>query len=284
MTLKINLKSFVSSLTLVVGLCALSGAASAEQIQEYPSEKDWTISAGAVSIYGPAFEGSDDYTLSAMPDVRIKYKEDFFASIPEGIGYNVITRARGEDGWKVGPIAKVNFGRDEDGEGTFTISGDTDALRGMGDVDTTFELGGFADYQWNVLQSRLELRQGVGGHEGVVADAQVNYSDSLGPIRFGAGPRLKWASADYNQTYFGVDAAQSARTGLARYEADAGIVSYGVGASGMMPVTDSISMVAFAGYDRLGDQAKDSSFIEERGDENQMSIGLGVSYRFGFAH
>jgi outer membrane scaffolding protein for murein synthesis (MipA/OmpV family) len=43
-----------------------------------------------------------------------------------------------------------------------------------------------------------------------------------------------------------------------------------------------INLRSFAGYDRLGDAAKDSSLIQERGEENQMSVGLGVSYRFGF--
>ncbi len=253
-----------------------------EQAQGRPPQQDWTISAGAASLYAPAFTGSKDYNLSVMPDLRVQYKDRLFASVPEGLGYNVVTRAPGQNGWKIGPLAKVEFGRDEDGENAFTLDGGTNALRGMGDIDATLEVGGFVDYRWGVVQSRLELRQGFGGHEGFVADANLNYADNVGPVRFSVGPRLTYASQDYNQTYFGINAAQSAGTGLAQYNADGGLVSYGFGAFAMMPLAQALSLTAFGGYDWLGDEAADSPLVRQRGDDQQLSLGLGLSYRFGF--
>ena len=279
---KISASLSARALPAVFFFCAVTPLAAHADERRGPPETNWTVSVGAAALYAPAFEGSDDYTVTAVPDVRVKYKEDFFASIPEGIGYNVITRERGEDGWKVGPLAKLKFGRDEDGEGPFTVSGDTDDLRGMSDVDTAIEIGGFADYQWRNVQSRVEFRQGMGGHEGFIASAQMNYTGNAGPVRFGAGPRITWASADYNQTYFGIDARQSARTGLAAYDPDGGIASYGVGGFAAMPLTDSVSLTAFAGYDRLGEQAADSPLVEERGSDDAVTAGIGVSYRFGW--
>lgn len=244
--------------------------------------KDWTFSVGAASLLTPAYQGSDNYAVMAVPDLRLKYKNRFFASIPEGVGYNILARDPGQSGWKVGPITKIQFSRDENGQGPFIITGETNDLDGMGEVDTAFEVGGFIDYQWQKLQTRLEVRQGFGGHEGVVADLELNYRGRLGDGFFAVGPRMTWASADYNQTYFGVDATQAAATGLAQYNAGSGIASYGVGGFALIPLRDKVTLTAFAGYDRLADEVADSSFIRERGTANQLTVGLGVSYAFNF--
>lgn len=242
------------------------------QAQQKP-DNDWNVTIGAAGFYAPKFLGSKDYGLVPIPDVKVEYKDRFFASVFEGIGYNVIN----SNGWRAGPIAKYALGRDQD---------DDNALRGLGDVDGTFELGGFVEYTYDPFSAKLEIRQGLNGHEGMVGEASLNYSnsvDALGrPLMFSIGPRLNFASADYNNAFFGIDGTQSARSGLARYAADGGIVSYGVGGFVMMPITDSISVSAFGGYDRLSGEATDSPLIKERGSENQFMIGLAVSYQFGW--
>lgn len=243
-------------------------------------KKHWTLSVGAATLFTPAYQGSDNYTVMAVPDLRLKYKDRFFASVSQGVGYNVLTRVSGQDGWKVGPIAKFDFGRDEDGQGPFIIVGDTDDLIGMGEIDETVELGGFVDYQWQMLQTRLEVRQGFGGHKGVVAELNLNYQGRLGDGYYAFGPRITWASEDYNQTYFGVNATQAAATGLAQYNAGNGVTSYGLGGFVYKPITDKVSFTSFASYNRLGEEAADSAFIRERGTANQFMAGMGISYAF----
>lgn len=240
---------------------------------------DWRINVGLGAVYSPVYEGADEYGLSVFPDVRVNYKDEFFASVPEGVGYNVINK----NGWKAGPIAKVKFGRDEDDGGSiFRISGETDDLRGMGDVDDTLELGGFAQYSYQQWISRLELRQGVGGHESWVSDASVKYTGAHKDIRYSVGPKLTLAGADYVNTYYGIDGGQSLNTGLPTHDADGGLVSYGIGASAMMPVAKKTSLTVFGGYDRLAGDAGDSPLVEERGTKNQFMVGVGVGYQFGY--
>lgn len=260
---------------------SLASAAHAQATERRsPAPKtDWAITVGAAPVYAPVFQGAKEYGFSVFPDVRVNYKDDFFASVPEGMGYNIINNG----GWKIGPLAKIRFGREEGTGGSpFLISGESNALRGLGNVETAGEIGGFAQYSYEKIRTRVELRQGFGGHEGVVGDANVSYVDRAGPLSYSIGPRLSYGSADFMNTYYGINATQSARSGLARYDADGGINSYGIGGSATMPIDDSMAVTLFAGYDRMGEQAADSSLIRERGNPNQMTVGLAFGYRFGW--
>jgi outer membrane protein len=234
-------------------------------------------------IYAPAFLGSDDYQLSGYPDIKVEYKDLFFASVGDGIGYNFINNY----GWRVGPIAKYAFKRKEDGESDFRISGDeTNALRGLGDVDGTIELGGYAEYSFEPFSYKVELRQGVNGHEGMIGEMSLNYAGAIKnmgpPVFFAIGPQLKFADSDYNNAYFGINQTQSANSGLARYSADNGLVSYGFGGFASLPVGDKISLSMFGGYERLGSEVADSPLVQERGNENQFAAGLNLSYKFSY--
>ena len=77
----------------------------------------------------------------------------------------------------VGPIVRVDFGRDEDGNGVFCIVGErTNALVGFGDVDATIEFGGFVDYQQNAFRISAELCHGINGHEGFIGEIGFDYA------------------------------------------------------------------------------------------------------------
>lgn len=243
---------------------------------------DWTLTVGAATLYKPAFLGSKDYQASVFPDFKVEYKDRFFASLFEGVGYNVVNT----ETWRAGPIMKIDFGRTEDDDSLFRVAGGkTKALRGLGDVDAGLELGGFVEYSFGPFGYSLELRQGLGGHEGLVGETGLNYkgfAELFGkPTMYSVGPRAMFAGANYNDAYFSITQAQSANSGLARYDADAGLVSYGVGAFAVIPVTNSVSLGAFASYDRLTGDAADSPLVKERGDANQFTAGLRISYAFG---
>jgi outer membrane scaffolding protein for murein synthesis (MipA/OmpV family) len=276
------------TLILAITLTLMPSMVFAENNQTQKQlQPDWQWEAGFGAIYKPAFFGSKDYQLSAIPNLGVKYKDKFFSSIFDGIGYNVIN----SNGWKVGPIAKYDFGREEDGESSLAISGkDTTALRGLGDVDGTFEVGGFAEYTWNKWSAKVEVRQGVGGHEGLIGDLSANYMVDIHPVFYtegrsiflSIGPHATIVSSDYNEAYYGVNSVQSARSGLSMYKADGGLLSYGLKATVMVPVNDSISTMFFVGYERVAGDAADSPLVQERGSENQAMAGLFVTFAFGY--
>ncbi|WP_081987905.1 MipA/OmpV family protein [Sphingomonas sp. 37zxx] len=276
----------------IVALALLSFAATSAHAQVAPPApppsarppvpaNDWTLSIGMAPVLSPAWQGSNEMALSIFPDIRLNYRDILFASAIDGFGWNAIN----ENGWRAGPLARVRFGRNEDNGGSpFLITGGSDALVGMGNVQTAGEVGGFVEKsfgpkrEWRV---RGELRQGFGGHEGVVFDASASYRTRIGRAIANIGPRATITSQDFMQTYFGIDAGQSARTGYARYEASGGLLSYGVGGSLIRPLTRRTALTMFTNLERLGDEAADSPLVRERGQRTQFTLGLGYGYRFG---
>jgi len=269
------------------GACTLIASSTFAADRNGPPQRDLEIGVGAGAIYAPAFLGSKDYQLSAVPSLSVKYKDRFFASVPTGIGYNVIR----SNGWRIGPLAKYAMQRKENDNNPFRVAGEkTDALRGLGDVDGTLELGGFTEYTWREWSAKAEARQGVDGHEGFVTDLDANYTTTVHspfwtqgpPLIVSVGPRATLVDSDYNQTYFGIDAAQSARSGLSQYKAKGGLISYGIGATAILPITDTITATWIAGYARVAGDAGDSPLVQQRGAENQATVGVFLSYAFGY--
>jgi outer membrane scaffolding protein for murein synthesis (MipA/OmpV family) len=89
-----------------------------------------------------------------------------------------------------------------------------------------------------------------------------------------------WADEDYMSSYFGIDAADAARSGLDEFSADEGFkdVTFGGGVS--YRLFDRWSVSAIATYARLIDDAADSPVVDDVGDENQFFAGALVNYTF----
>jgi outer membrane scaffolding protein for murein synthesis (MipA/OmpV family) len=274
------------------------GVPTTTQGSRVPQQRDWQIGVGFAPIYSPVWQGSRDYSLSLFPDVRLNYRDLLFFSVPDGLGWNAVNKG----GWKIGPLFKFRFGRNEgDGGSPFLITGGSDALIGMGDIGFAGEPGAFVQYGFagRKARARAEVRKGFGGHEGLVADTSISWSDRIGTPGAGGstvgGPGRIWlyslsaratfAGADYTNAYFGVDATQAAATGLAPFRTGDGLVSTGVNASltklvGRQGRYGAVTL--FGGYDRLADVVAESTLITERGKRDQFSLGLSYGFRVGF--
>ena len=240
-------------------------------------------------VYAPAWQGSRDEALSVFPDVRLNYRDAVFFSVPDGLGWNAVNA----DGWKLGPVFKFRFGRNEDTGGSpFLVTGGSTALQGLGNVGFAGEPGAFVQrgFAGGKARVRAEVRQGFGGHTGLVADTLVGWSDRLGtPGRnlwlYGAGLRASFADRAYTNVYFGVSPAQSAATNLPVSPTGAGLVSVGASASLTKPLGrygQGGALTLFSGYDRLGGVVGRSALIVERGQRDQLSVGLSYGYRFSW--
>jgi outer membrane protein len=251
-----------------------------------PASKDWTIRIGAGAMMSPAFVGSSDYQMMAVPALKVTYRNSFFASVEDGVGYAVIN----QQSWRAGPIAKIEFGRKEDGDNPFRFAGGkTSALHGLGTVATTIETGGFVEYRWSSMSTKIGVRKGLNGHEGLVGDLSVRHrrtSQALSPVDdvplvVSLGPRLTVVDSTYNKAFFGVEANQAVNSGLPRYSPRGGILSYGIGSFIVVPMGKQFSAMLLAGYDRLTGDAGNSPLVRERGSPNQAMLGVLLSYEFG---
>lgn len=262
---------------------ALSCSALPAFAQAPEPPEGWQFTLGTGALYAPTYEGDDESALSVLPNIQIAYGDRFFASVQDGIGYNWIQI----ENLEAGPIGRIRFSRNEDGDQAFAVSGGgTNDLLGLGDVDTSFELGGFVTYENGPWSLGAELRQAVSGHEGLVLDLDASVGGVLKgfgpPVIWSAGPRARIVDETYNAAYFGVTPDQSLGSGLPVYEAGDGVNSYGIGALGVIPLDRDFkwSVVTFAGYDRLSGDAGDSPLVTLRGDADQFSAGIFVSYTF----
>lgn len=265
---------------LTVVLLALYGLPALGQ--ERPANDGWNLTVGAGGLATPTYEGDDTYRVSTLPSIQITYADTFFASVQEGIGYRFINT----DMVRAGPIARVRFSRDEDGDQPFAVTGDDSTdLIGLGDIDTSVELGGFVDYEFGDITFSAEARKAITGHEGLIADVGARWSGrtmAFGPpVIWSIGPRARLVDDNFNNTYFGVTGTQSLASGLPVYEANGGLYSYGIGATAIVPIDqeNKWTAAAFAGYDRLAGDTASSPLVQLRGAEDQATIGIFVSHR-----
>jgi outer membrane scaffolding protein for murein synthesis (MipA/OmpV family) len=106
------------------------------------------------------------------------------------------------------------------------------------------------------------------------------FGTSAGPWLLAAGPMLTLADARYEQSYFGIDPAQSARSGRPVYRPGGGVEGVGVGATLIVPITQKIAVTAVVGYTRLlGDAARSPIVRGGVGSPNQLIGGVFASYQ-----
>ncbi len=245
-------------------------------------DRGWSLYLGGGAFSAPTYSGSDSHSVSIVPFIRITKGDQIFASVQEGAGLAAINA----NGFRAGPLAQLDFGRDETGNSPFQISGDnSDDLIGMGKIDFTILLGGFAEYEIaEDLTVKGKIGQAVSSHDGLKGQVSLDYSPrilGIGPPLFvNVGPSLKFGDQKYMQAYYGVTSAQSAASGLTESRANGGIESIGLGGSVLMPLSYTAGLTVFGSYDRLLEDAADSPLVRERGSRNQLFGGAAIAYKF----
>ena len=255
--------------------------------KEAPGESavsDWQFRVGGGIAVSPAYIGSKTYQVGAAPFAEVRYKDRYFLSVFEGLGFDLVKT----NGFRAGPVLTYDAGRKESGK-TLRIAGNRDnSLIGLGDVKGSVMAGGFVAYQWGPLTAKAQVSEALGGSNGLVANLGVRLtapvrevSYSTKPVIVSIGPRVEFVDGKRNNAYFGIDALQSTRSGLPQYTAKGGLQTYGVGATILLPVSKSLSAMILGGYDRLSGEAANSPLVKQRGSANNASLGAGLIYHFG---
>jgi outer membrane protein len=256
---------------LLAGAC-LAVAAHAAAEEQKPT---WRVSLGAGLDYVPKFPGSDSHKLLPLPFIAASYGRFFFGAFPgaasiAGIGVNLYQDRH----WRFG--AALSAGLPERRES------DDPRLQGLGDVRRTASAGVALAYtqSWYAFGASVLsdiLNRGQGTLVGLNALGRYRASDRL--TLFG-GPGLTWADGRYTQTFFGVNAQQSAASGLPEFGTHPGFNSARLGLGAGYRLGERWSALAFASLSTLLGDAVSSPITESR---SQYFLGVAIFYRFGEA-
>jgi MipA family protein len=230
----------------------------------------WTVTVGGEVVSEPAWPGANDQEIRFRPyfNIRRAGTPERFSNGRESFGFAFFDQGNFAIG-VAGALKHLNDDLPSTRQGIFGS-------------DYAAELGGFVDY-WVLpwLRGRVEVRQGIAGHHGVVADLMADAVFAVNPaLTLSAGPRVTFASSAALSPFFSVDAFQSAVTGLPTFNARGGLNSVGAGAKARYRWTNEWATHVFVEYERLTGDAADSPYVVQRGSENQVTVGAGLTYSF----
>lgn len=240
-------------------------------VPQASSASKWTVELGAETRVVPRFQGDDAYLFLAVPlfDVRPAGTPHRFHAPRDGMGYALVDTGR----FDAGPVAQVELGRH--------VKHNPD-LAGLGNVGATAEIGGYFDYWFTPwMRARVEVRQGFGGHHGVVSDQTLDLVWPATPeLTVSGGPRMTLATTQANDPYFSVNELQSMNSGLPTYVAGGGVRSVGAGTQARYQWNDAWATHAYVEFQRLMGEVGNSPLVTQRGSVNQGMFGVGATYSF----
>lgn len=273
------------------GDAALQSSSSASPqlpVEESVFDGDF-ITMGVGGVFGPSYQGSDDYVLFPGPAVIGRVKGVNFVTRGTGLSADLWTNNDGRDfDLLLGPVVRVRFDRVSLG------SINDPVVEALGDVDLPVELGISAGAQWSKvltpvdnLTAALEVKWDVaGGHNGMVISPYVTYFTALSRgIAVTATISGEIVDDDFSSTYYGVDADGSAASGLPIFNAQGGVKNLGMFLLAGFDLDGNLANGGFAifgaaGYDRLFEDARRSPLVNIRGDADQFVGAVGIGYTF----
>lgn len=226
---------------------------------------DWKVTLGAGALVMPEYDGSDEFTVYPIPYFSITWKDLVFLNLERGLG----VYAYRDDRFQLGVSVGYARGRAEDS---------SDRLRGLGDIDDAARGNLFARYSLGSLSLGLDLTQDFGGTDGFQIRPNIGLNYALSKkVRLSPEVSVTWANDDYMQSYYGISPAQASRSGLQRFDAEAGFRRAEIRIAATWDITDRWFTTANVGFGYLLGDAADSPITDSR---FQPSIGLFVGYKF----
>lgn len=231
----------------------------------------WIVTVKGNLKVGPSYPGADDYSFVGFPSLSFRRAgtPERFSAPDDGLSFSFLE----ESNVRIGIVGRYQGGR---------YLEDNHELFGLNKINWAVEPGVFVEY-WPVafLRARAELRHGINGHHGFVADFGLDYVQSFGAFSFSVGPRLALGDTDFTETYFGVTPWEAALNGqVTPYKPSGGITSVGATAGITYKWDEQWATTGYVTYKRLVGDAADSPIVKRFGSENQIGLGLTVSYSF----
>lgn len=254
----------LAGLALCAALPAARAADAPAPAEKSPLSPDWLVTLQFGPGLAPAYPGSAAYRPVPVPGIGVRRSDEpeRFAAPDDGFGAPVFDVS----GFRFGPVANVLVPRWRTHQ----------ELYGLRKLRTAVEAGVFAEYYpADELRLRGELRQGLYGHNGVVAAFSSDYVKRAGAFLFSAGPRVNLGSDDYMKAYYDVTFDQALANGrVYPFHSGGGVASAGFMSTARYDFTPDWNATVYGGLQRLTGSAAASPIPNLLGSRNQFSAGL----------
>ncbi|MGI9509360.1 MAG: MipA/OmpV family protein [Geminicoccaceae bacterium] len=229
----------------------------------------WDVSLGAGVGVAPDYEGSDDYEAVPVLLARAQNGNRYIDLTGTTLSANLL----GGPTFVAGPLLNYRKKRN---------NVDDNAVDDLDKVDAAIELGGFVGINYLGWLGKVSVSHDVNNaHDGFLVDLSAGYRAKLAPgWSWGGTVSTTYADSDYMDTYFSIDAGDSAASGLDQFDADKGFKDIGLNLNVAWGHDVGWGVTAIGSYTRLLDDAEDSPVVDDSGDENQLFGGLAVTYAF----
>lgn len=250
---------------------AVAIPASAQQTKTADSETKITLGLGAA--YMPRYAGSDEYKAAALPVISVVTPWGGFIDAGEGIGY----RHSFGDKFIASAALGYDAGRKDSNQ---SLKPGSDKLKGMGEVKGAALLNLSLGYR---LTQNLTLSAGAsqplsnrdrGRNYYAKVDATVM---TMPRDKLAVAGSALFGSDDYNQSYFGVTANQSATSGFKKYTPGSGLYAVKAAITWTHRFDDNWSLLAATEATRYMTKAGDSPIVKARTNYGTMAA---VNYTF----
>jgi outer membrane protein len=243
------------------------------QNKQISEERYWRLSLGAQVVQIPEYSGAEDQKIDLTPmidghvalDKRISLFVTDLEDFIFGINYTVLPSLN------IGLLSNIRSARK---------STDGSDLDGMNDIDDAFETGPFISYQLtdHIRIDLAGLFDVSNTHEGWIADLTLagEYPIKRTPITLSFASGVSYGSEEYNNTYYGVTAAE-ANTNRPIFNAETGLNRITIDVSLSYDLTEHWSVTGGITAEQLLGNIVDSPIVKEK---TQIIPAFGVYYTF----
>ena len=211
----------------------------------------------------PSYLGSDDYEVGPDLAARLDY-----IRFPGGFEFGSGRAVGFRSGWGLRGSARYLGERDSD---------EHDVIKGLDDVDWSFELGLGVGYEQRNWRAFTDVRYGVIGHNAWVGEVGADgIAYPIEGLTVTLGPRLSFGTDNFAQTYFGVSDQEFGGLGLPAFDAKGGLLGAGMELGARYRFNERWGVEGAASWNRLVNDASDSP-VTDTGSADQYELRLGIT-------
>jgi outer membrane protein len=242
-------------------------ALSQEGLESNAAGSPWRVALGAGLVSASKYRGASSDRIRIRPMFLVTYKNRLFFG-PLGLGLTAVRSG----GFRAGAILGYEGGR--------SAKIDT-ALAGLGDISASASVGLFASYRNGPFDISGTIRKAVSHSDNGVSGLlrlSIRHPFTSTRLELIAGPELQYGNSQYETTWFGVTASQSAASRLPVFSPHAGVNAVGVHATLIYRLQNRWLLHAFLDVRGLTGDAANSPIVQRK---TERLIGAGAAYHFG---